>query len=101
MSYLLRHDPEDLTIDSEGWVSFKALQIKIGIEESQMREIISSSSKKRFELKVHDQVEFIRACQGHTNKDVRIGKGGGISIFLVQQSWSSKGLISPLNLLTY
>lgn len=66
MSYLLRHNPEDLNVDKDGFVSLKELLKKLNerfqVDENLIREIVEKSDKKRFEM-VGDK---IRAIYGHT-----------------------------------
>jgi putative RNA 2'-phosphotransferase len=66
MSYLLRHNPENLNINEDGFVSLKELLKKLNerfqIDENLIREIVEKSDKKRFEI-VGDK---IRAIYGHT-----------------------------------
>ncbi len=66
MSYLLRHNPENLNMDKDGFVSLKELLEKLNerfqVDENIIREIIKKSDKKRFEI-VGDK---IRAIYGHT-----------------------------------
>lgn len=66
MSYLLRHNPENLNMDRNGFVSLKELLKKLNerfqVDEKLIREIIEKSDKKRFEV-VGDK---IRAIYGHT-----------------------------------
>ncbi|MGQ9641920.1 MAG: RNA 2'-phosphotransferase [Candidatus Bathycorpusculaceae bacterium] len=66
MSYLLRHNPENLKIDEDGFVNLKELLERINkrfqVDENLIREIVGKSDKKRFEI-VGDK---IRALYGHT-----------------------------------
>ena len=68
MSYVLRHAPEaaGLTLDSEGWVSFEALDLavnaKFGVSRSEILQIIENSPKKRFTV----ADGMVRAAQGHS-----------------------------------
>jgi putative RNA 2'-phosphotransferase len=66
MSYLLRHNPENLKMDKDGFVNLKELLRKLNerfqVDENFIREIAEKSDKKRFEL-VGDK---IRALYGHT-----------------------------------
>lgn len=66
MSYLLRHNPENLKMDVEGFVDFKELLEKVREHFRVSRElvikIVEESDRKRFEL-VKDK---IRALYGHT-----------------------------------
>ena len=66
MSYLLRHNPENLRMDAHGFVNLKELLNKVRqrfpVNENFIREIVEESDKKRFEI-VGDK---IRALYGHT-----------------------------------
>jgi len=67
VSYLLRHNPEDLEMDDEGFVELDQLLSKLRrlfptIDEKLLAEIVEQSERKRFEI-VGDK---IRALYGHT-----------------------------------
>lgn len=66
MSFLLRHFPQNLRMDAEGFVSIDVLLEKIrtrySIDKSMILEIADKSDKKRFEVKRNR----IRALYGHT-----------------------------------
>lgn len=66
MSYLLRHNPENLNVDRCGFVSLDELLEKIRerfqIDKKFIFEIVEKSDRKRFEI-VEDK---IRALYGHT-----------------------------------
>ncbi len=70
IAHALRHKPETfgLTLDAGGWVELSALltalsdRAHVTITEADIREIISTSEKKRFELKGG----HIRATYGHS-----------------------------------
>ena len=67
MSYLLRHDPEDLRMDEYGFVDFNELLHKIrekfpDADESLIVEIVERSERRRFELRDGR----IRALYGHS-----------------------------------
>lgn len=64
ISKLLRHDHEDLIMDKNGWVSTKALMIRVGINRAELDEIVNDNNKKRFEYS-NDNLK-IRARQGHS-----------------------------------
>jgi len=66
ISYLLRHNPEDLRMDKEGWVMVDDLLDKIGITKSELDYIIENNDKKRFGYS-EDGLR-IRAHQGHSGK---------------------------------
>jgi len=66
MSYLLRHNPEDLEMDMQGFVSLDELLKKIKerfpVDRRLVFEIVDQSERKRFEI-VEDR---IRALYGHS-----------------------------------
>jgi putative RNA 2'-phosphotransferase len=66
MSYLLRHNPENLKIDRYGFVSLnelvKKLKERYQVDKKFILEIVEKSDRKRFEI-VEDK---IRALYGHT-----------------------------------
>ena len=67
MSYLLRHNPEELKIDERGYVSLSDLLEKLRkrfpqVDEKLVREIVEKSERKRFEIRNGR----IRAVYGHS-----------------------------------
>lgn len=77
MAYLLRHDPKKagLTLDKDGWVTLAEFVQKSGIEESDIREIVKGDTKGRYSIDVINDVEHIRANQGHsTNVELKFEK---------------------------
>jgi putative RNA 2'-phosphotransferase len=66
MSYLLRHNPQGLGMDAEGFVDIDELLGKIkarySVDDSLIREIVDRSDRKRFEIRGNR----IRALYGHT-----------------------------------
>jgi len=66
MSYLLRHNPEDLKMDKEGWVLVSDLLEKLRISKADLDFIVENNNKKRFGYN-EDQTK-IRANQGHSSK---------------------------------
>ncbi len=64
MSYLLRHNPEDLKMDENGWVNVNDLLKKLGATFDQVKEIVDTNDKKRFAY--DSTMTKIRASQGHT-----------------------------------
>lgn len=66
ISYLLRHNPEDLKMDSEGWVWTGDLLKKLGITMQELTYIVETNDKKRFAFSA-DKLQ-IRASQGHSEK---------------------------------
>ena len=66
ISYLLRHNPEDLKMDKRGWVRVEDLLKKLDMTQEELDDIVANNNKKRFGYdnnKVH-----IRAHQGHNAK---------------------------------
>ena len=67
MSYLLRHNPEELKMDERGYVSLSDLLEKLRrrfpqADERLIREIVEKSERKRFEIRNGR----IRAVYGHS-----------------------------------
>ena len=67
VSFLLRHDPQGLTVDEEGFVDLDELVSKVrrsfpGVDGRFLRRLVEESSRKRFEI-VGDR---IRALYGHS-----------------------------------
>jgi putative RNA 2'-phosphotransferase len=67
VSYLLRHNPENLQMNDEGFVKLDELVSKVKerypiTEKNLLREIVNESDHKRFEI----VGENIRALYGHT-----------------------------------
>jgi putative RNA 2'-phosphotransferase len=67
MSYLLRHNPEDLKMDNEGFIRIDELLSKVKTQYSMvdrklLMSIVHESDKKRFEI----SGDKIRALYGHT-----------------------------------
>jgi putative RNA 2'-phosphotransferase len=66
MSYLLRHCPQNLDMDAEGFVDVNELLMKIRgrylVDKSLILEIVNRSDRKRFEIIGNK----IRALYGHT-----------------------------------
>jgi len=66
-SYLLRHNPEDLEMDPQGFVELDELVSKVrrrfpAVDKDLLKEIVNQSERKRFEI-VGGK---IRALYGHT-----------------------------------
>ena len=66
LSYLLRHNPEDLSMDKRGWVKVEDLIAKLDITKEELSEIVVTNNKKRFGYNNDDTL--IRANQGHSAK---------------------------------
>ncbi|MFW6311578.1 MAG: RNA 2'-phosphotransferase [Nanoarchaeota archaeon] len=64
ISYLLRHNPQDLKIDKEGWVSVNDLLDKLQISFNDLEYIVDNNDKKRFSF--NTDKTLIRANQGHS-----------------------------------
>lgn len=62
--YLLRHNPEDLTMDSNGYVEVRALLNKLNITKLTLDFIVETNDKKR--LAYNEAQTLIRAVQGHS-----------------------------------
>jgi len=67
LSYLLRHNPEDLSMDDRGFVEFGQVLAKVkgrfpSVDQSLLMRIVDESERKRFEI-VDNK---IRALYGHT-----------------------------------
>jgi putative RNA 2'-phosphotransferase len=71
ISYLLRHNPEDLKMDNQGWVYTNNLLKKLNIDMKTLEEIVINNDKKRFGF--NENKTKIRAHQGHSQKlDLKI-----------------------------
>lgn len=78
LSYLLRHHPEDLNLsmDEEGWVEVEELISKINsetkykIDMNLLEKIVKEDDKGRYVFTGNKT--YIRACQGHSKKDLKI-----------------------------
>jgi putative RNA 2'-phosphotransferase len=70
MSYLLRHDPEDLVMDKNGWVNVIILLAKLRITFDELKDIVLTNDKKRFAF--NDEETQIRASQGHSLKKIDV-----------------------------
>jgi len=64
LSYLLRHNPEDLNMDSNGWVSVDDILRKLNMTIDDLKEVVKTNDKKRFGF--NDDITKIRANQGHS-----------------------------------
>lgn len=73
ISYLLRHNTEDLVMDQNGYVDVASLLKKVDINQQELDYIVDTNDKKRFVY--NDDKTKIRASQGHTIKvDVGLKK---------------------------
>lgn len=64
MSKLLRHDPEGLKMDDEGYVRVSDLLHKLNLKRSELDWIVDNNDKKRFHY--DESKTLIRAAQGHS-----------------------------------
>jgi putative RNA 2'-phosphotransferase len=78
LSLVLRHKPDAIRIklDGAGWVDVDTLleALKIygkAIDKATLDEVVATNNKKRFEYSPDGSK--IRACQGHSVKDVDLG----------------------------
>lgn len=71
ITYLLRHNPEDLVMDKNGYVSVSSLLEKVDITQEELDHIVDTNDKKR--LAYNSDKSMIRASQGHSIKvDVQL-----------------------------
>jgi len=71
ITYLLRHNPEDLMMDKHGYVDVVSLLSKVCITQSELDHIVDTNNKKR--LAYNDDKTMLRATQGHSIKvDVQL-----------------------------
>ena len=66
ITYLLRHNPEDLVMDKHGYVSVTSLLDKVGITQAELDHIVDTNDKKT--LAYDESGKLIRASQGHSVK---------------------------------
>lgn len=66
LTYLLRHDPEELSMDYQGYVKVIDLINKLNISKIELDWIVENNNKKRFSYLENDTL--IRAEQGHNKK---------------------------------
>lgn len=71
ISYLLRHNPEDLTMDTEGYVEVHDLLEKLDISMSKLEKVVKDNDKQRFSFN-NDKTK-IRANQGHSIDGIDLG----------------------------
>jgi len=64
ISYLLRHNPEDLVMDKRGYVDTISLLDKLGITQDELDHVVDTNNKKRFAY--NEDKSKIRASQGHS-----------------------------------
>lgn len=66
ISYLLRHNPEDLSMSKDGWVLVSDLLSKLDMSKDDLEYIVFNNDKKRFSF--NEDGTKIRANQGHSSK---------------------------------
>ena len=75
MSYLLRHGAQEngVAISSDGYVLMDDLLSYLGNKVSLdfVHQIVENNDKKRYEIKIKDGKEYIRATQGHSLTEVK------------------------------
>lgn len=64
ISYLLRHNPEDLKMESNGYINVNDLIKKLNISFNELKEIVDTNDKKRFSF--NSDFSKIKANQGHS-----------------------------------
>lgn len=64
LAKLLRHDPESLKIDKDGYILVSDILKKLHISKEDLDSIVETNDKKRFSY--DDSGLFIRASQGHS-----------------------------------
>lgn len=73
VSYLLRHNPEDLNLDGNGWCNVQDLLNKVKISMGQLESVVKNNDKQRFSF--NEDKTKIRANQGHSIQvDVQLKK---------------------------
>jgi len=65
ISYLLRHNPDGLKMDKEGYVFTTDLLSKVGITMDELQYIVDNNDKKRFGF--NTDKSKIKAFQGHSS----------------------------------
>ncbi len=70
MSYILRHEPGQLVMDTQGYVLVPELLKKLCISQRELDEIVSENDKQRFSIS-KDGTK-IRCNQGHSIKWIKI-----------------------------
>lgn len=70
LSKLLRHDPEDLYMDKNGYVTVTDVLNKLNIDINELKNIVDNNNKKRFSF--NDDLTKIRANQGHSIKNINV-----------------------------
>lgn len=92
MSLLLRHQPEDLVLDNNGYVDVSKLLVKLNITKEELDYIVETNNKKRFGY--NDNQTLIRANQGHSVEiNVEYEKAYGIDYLYHGTSLEASKLI--------
>jgi len=65
ISYLLRHKPDGLSMDKQGYVLVDDLLKKVNISQSDLDFIVLNNDKSRFSY-LDENKKYIRASQGHS-----------------------------------
>lgn len=65
LSKLLRHDPEELTMDDKGWINVSEILKKFNIKFNDLKLIVDTNDKKRFVF--NNDCTKISAAQGHSS----------------------------------
>ena len=66
LSYLLRHNPEELSMDKNGYVLVLDILSKLDISLENLETIVEENDKKRFSF--NKNRDSLRASQGHSVK---------------------------------
>jgi len=100
MSYLLRHDPEDLKMSENGFVSLGELLTKLKrkfpqVSEGLIREIVEKSERRRFEMKGGK----IRALYGHSiSIRMRLKEDKEVNVLYHGTTWEAAARIIRVGL---
>lgn len=92
ISYLLRHKPDGLNMNKQGWVDVNTLLNKTKITLLELEKIVSTNNKKRFSF--NDDNTMIRANQGHSIPWVDVGLKSKIPPKFLYHGTASKNLKS-------
>lgn len=95
ISKLLRHDPENLNMDENGWVNVSELLNKVNITKSELDEIVNTNDKKRFSY--NEDEKYIRARQGHSLNNIDLGFISKEPPLYLYHGTSNKSVNSILN----
>lgn len=70
LSYFLRHNPEELIMDDQGYVNVDSVLKKLNIDEFELDTIVETDNKSRFSFNITK--DKIRANQGHSIKGIEL-----------------------------